>query len=428
LTRSEELFEKAKRLMPGGVNSPVRAFSPYPFFTKRAQGSRLYDIDGNEYIDYCLAYGPLIIGHAHPKIIEAVNAQLVNGSLYGTPTEQEVELAELICHSVPSAELVRLVSTGGEATMSAIRAARGFTGKKKVLKFEGCYHGAYDYMLVKAGSGATTFGMPNSLGIPEETTRNTIVLPFNDAETFEKVVKENKDNLAAVIVEPVIGNIGVVLPKPGFLETLRELTENYGIVLIFDEVITGFRLALGGAQEYYGVTPDVTTLGKILGGGFPMAAFVGKEEIMETIAPSGKVYQAGTYSGNPVSVTAGITTLKILKEKGADFYDKMALSCQKIVNPLKKVINESGKKLQINHVASMFQIFFTEESIIDYKTVKASDIAKFMSFQTKLLENGIFSAPSQFESCFLSSAHSDQDREYTTEVLTKILNEEKLEK
>src|SRR4030066_931114 len=257
MTTSEDLFEKAKTLMPGGVNSPVRAFQPYPFFTERARGSRIFDVDGNEYIDYCLAYGPLILGHAHPKIAEAVKAQLEKGTLYGTPTEQEVELAELICDVVPSAEMVRLVSTGGEATMSAIRAARGYTGKKKIVKFAGCYHGAHDCVLVKAGSGATTFGTPTSLGVPEETARNTVVVPFNDVEKVEAAIKENKGDLAAVIVEPVIGNIGVVLPKEGFLERLRELTEAYGMGLIFDEVITGFRLALGGAQEYFSILPDM---------------------------------------------------------------------------------------------------------------------------------------------------------------------------
>src|SRR3990170_523993 len=286
MTRSEELFERAKRLIPGGVNSPVRAYQPYPFFTKSASGSRIVDVDGNEYIDYCLGYGPLILGHAHPKVIEAVKAQLEHGSLFGTPTEQEVVFAELVSEVVPSAEMVRLVSTGGEATMSAIRAARGYTGKKKIVKFEGCYHGAHDCVLVKAGSGATTFGTPTSLGIPEETARNTIVVPYNDAARLEAAIKENKGDLAAVIVEPVIGNIGVVLPRESFLERLRELTEAYGVVLIFDEVITGFRLALGGAQEYFGVVPDMTTLGKVMGGGFPMAAYVGKEEIMNMIAPS----------------------------------------------------------------------------------------------------------------------------------------------
>jgi glutamate-1-semialdehyde 2,1-aminomutase len=421
LTKSEGLFEKAKTLMPGGVNSPVRAFQPYPFFTECAKGSHLFDVDGKEYIDYCLAYGPLILGHANPKIIDAVKEQLENGSLFGTPTEKEIELAELICNVVPSAEMVRLVSTGGEATMSAIRAARGYTGKKKILKFEGCYHGAHDYVLVKAGSGATTFGMPTSLGIPEETTRNTIVLPFNDAEKFEKTVKENKDDLAAVIVEPVIGNIGLVLPKTGFLETLREVTENYGIVLIFDEVITGFRLALGGAQEYYGVTPDLTTLGKVLGGGFPIAAFTGKAEIMKTIAPEGKVYQAGTYSGNPVSVIAALTTLNFLRASGKDFYAEMENKCNSLVAPLKKTIRESKLKAQVNHLASMFQIFFTETPVYDYATVKTSDTTKFMKYHAKLLENGVFTPPSQFETCFLSSQHSQQDIDYTAKAAAPLL-------
>jgi len=425
LKLSKELFEKAKKLIPGGVNSPVRAFQPYPFFTERGHGSRIFDVDGNEYIDYCLAYGPLILGHAHPKIVEAVKAQLEKGALYGTPTEQEVELAELICSVVPSAEMVRLVSTGGEATMSAIRAARGYTGKKKIIKFEGCYHGAHDYVLVKAGSGATTFGMPTSLGIPEETSRNTIVVPFNDPDKFKKAVKENKADLAAVIVEPVIGNIGLVLPREGFLETLREVTENYGIILIFDEVITGFRLALGGAQEYYGITPDMTTLGKVMGGGFPIAAFAGKEEIMKMVAPSGKVYQAGTYSGNPISVIAGLATLKFLRERGNEFYKKMEEKCEALVKPLTKTIHESNAKVQINHLSSMFQLFFTETPVYDYTTVKTADTDMFMKYHAKMLERGVFVPPSQFETCFLSSEHSQQDIENTIEVAKAILSEGK---
>jgi len=412
---------RAQKLMPGGVNSPVRAYQPYPFFTKRAKGSRITDVDGKEYIDYCLAYGPLILGHAHPKVIEAVKAQLENGTLYGTPTEQELELAELINKIVPSAEMVRLVSTGGEATMSAIRAARGYTGKKKIIKFEGCYHGAHDSVLVKAGSGATTFGMPDSLGVPEETTRNTIVVPYNDAAKFEEAVKENKNDLAAVIVEPVLGNIGLILPKEGFLETLREVTEHYGIVLIFDEIITGFRVALGGAQEHYRITPDMTTLGKIMGGGFPMAAYVGKEEIMKMIAPQGKVYQAGTYSGNPISVAAAIATLNLLRDGGDDFYSRMNAKCESVVKPLQRLIHESNLKLQINHIASMFQVFFAETPVTDYKNAKTADNSKFMSYHAKLLDNGVFVPPSQFETCFLSSAHSAGDLEKTVEVLSAVL-------
>jgi glutamate-1-semialdehyde 2,1-aminomutase len=423
MTSSEKLFKKAKTLIPGGVNSPVRAYKPYPFFAERAKGSRIFDVDTNEFVDYCLAYGPLILGHCHPRIVEAVRTQFEQGSLYGTPTEQEVELAELIRHIVPAAEMIRLVSTGGEATMSAIRAARGYTGKKKLLKFEGCYHGAHDYVLVEAGSGATTFGMPTSLGIPEETIQNTIVVPFNDVEKFEKAVKANKDDLAAVIVEPVMGNIGLVLPRTGFLETLRELTEEYGIILIFDEVITGFRMALGGAQEYYGVTPDMVTLGKVLGGGFPLAAFAGRKEIMEMISPSGGVYQAGTYSGNPISVAAALATLEVLREGGEAFYSKMKEKCNLIVNPLRKLISESNLKMRINNVASMFQVFFTETPVLDYTSVKKADTNKFMKYHAMLLKKGIFIPPSQFETCFLSSVHSHEDIKYTLEAATAILME-----
>lgn len=422
-SESERFFEKAKNLIPGGVNSPVRAFEPYPFFTKYAKGSRIFDVDGHEYIDYCMGYGPMILGHAPPRIIEAVREQLEKGTLYGTPTEKEVDLAELIRKLVPSAEMVRLVTTGAEATMSAIRAARGYSGRKKIVKFEGCYHGAHDSVLVKAGSGATTFGIPDSLGIPEETTSNTIILPFNDSEKLEEEVKEKKGELAAVILEPIIGNIGVVTPKEGFLETTRELTEDYDVVLIFDEVITGFRLALGGAQEYYGIKPDMTTLGKILGGGFPMAAYVGKEEIMKKIAPSGKVYQAGTYSGNPVSVTAGLETLRFLRDKTESFYPEMENKCKEIVRKLRRIIDEHDLGFQINHVASMFQVFFTEKPVYDFKTAKTADNKKFMMYQRKLLDKGIFVPPSQWETCFLSTEHSEQDIEETIEAAEETINQ-----
>jgi glutamate-1-semialdehyde 2,1-aminomutase len=416
MSRSEELFAEAQRLIPGGVNSPVRAFSPFPFFTRRATGCKLYDVDGKEYIDYCLGYGPLILGHAHPLVINAVREQLEYGTLFGTPSEQEVELAEMVCEFVPSAEMVRLVSTGGEATMSAIRLARGFTRRKKVVKFEGCYHGAHDCVLVKAGSGATTFGVPDSLGVPEETSSNTLVLPYNDAERFEEVMNRERGSLAAVIVEPVLGNIGVVAPKEGFLETLREVTEKYGVVLIFDEVITGFRLALGGAQEYYGVKPDLTTLGKVLGGGFPMAAYAGKQEIMRMIAPSGKVYQAGTYSGNPVSVTAGLATLKILKAmKG--FYSELESKCKSVVNPVEIACGDLGVKAQINHVGSMFQMFLTDEPVVDYRSSKTADKEKFTELHKRLLRLGVFLPPSQFETCFISSAHSKDDVDRTVDAI-----------
>jgi len=420
LSKSERLFEKAKKLIPGGVNSPVRAFKPHPFFTKYAKGSRIVDLDGNEYIDYCLGYGPLILGHANPKIIEAIADQLEKGTLYGTPTKQEVELAELLCRAVPCAEMVRLVNTGTEATMSAIRAARGYSGKKKIVKFEGCYHGAHDSMLVKAGSGATTFGMPDSLGVPEETIQNTIVVPFNDVGAFEQVIKQEKNKIAAVIIEPVIGNAGVILPKDGYLERIRELTEENGIVLIFDEVITGFRLAFGGAQEYYSIVPDMVTLGKIMGGGFTIAAFGGRKEIMEMIAPAGGVYQAGTFSGNPVGVTAGLATLEHIRSKGSTFYANLESKTRTMI----KAIEDHNEKnqLQINHISSMFQIFFTPHSVYDYRSAKKADTQKFYTYHKTLLENGIFVPPSQFETCFLSESHTKQDINKTIETITLALD------
>jgi glutamate-1-semialdehyde 2,1-aminomutase len=416
MNKSEKLYARSLRIVPGGVNSPVRAFDPYPFFTKSARGSKIVDADGKEYVDYCLGYGSLILGHAQRQVIGAVREQLERGTLYGTPSEKEVELAELLCKLVPSAEMVRLATTGAEATMSAIRVARGFTGKNKIIKFEGCYHGAHDSVLVKAGSGATTFGIPDSLGIPEETTRNTIVIPYNDEDKLEATVRREKNDLAAVIVEPVIGNIGVVLPKKGFLETLGEQTHRYGIVLIFDEVITGFRMALGGAQEYYNITPDITTLGKILGGGFPMAAYVGKEEMMRHVAPSGKVYQAGTYSGNPISVTAGLATLKILKGK-KQFYNIMEKKCEEIVKPLQHFFKDTNKKVQINHVSSMFQMFLTGQHVYDYSSAKTADSRSFMKFHRRLLERGVFLPPSQFETCFISASHTRSDLQQTVKQL-----------
>lgn len=414
MSESKKLFEKARKLIPGGVNSPVRAFEPYPFFTKSAKGSHLTDVDGKEYIDYCLGYGPLILGHAPVQVIEAVRDQLNRGTLYGTPSGQEVELAELICKCVPSAEMVRLVTTGAEATMSAIRVARGFTGRRKIIKFEGCYHGAHDCVLVKAGSGATTFGMPNSLGVPEETAKNTIIVPYNDVEKFEATVKKERKELAAVIVEPVIGNIGVVTPKKGFLKALRELTEQHNLVLIFDEVITGFRIALGGAQEYYGVEPDLTTLGKVLGGGFPLAAYAGSEEIMRMIAPSGKVYQAGTYSGNPVSVAAGLATLGILRGRKG-LYSELEKKCEGLVKSLEGLSKELSVPMQVNHVASMFQMFLTDKPVYDYASAKKADSKKFLELHKRLLEQGVFLPPSQFETCFLSSAHTAKDIERTAQ-------------
>jgi len=409
---SRLLYERAKRLMPGGVNSPVRAFEPYPFFANRAKGSRIMDVDGNEYIDYCLAYGPLILGHSHPEVLAAVREQLEKGTMYGTPTELEVELAELVCDGVPSIDVVRLVNTGTEATMSAIRAARGYTGKKKIVKFEGCYHGAHDYVLVRAGSGATTFGAPDSLGIPKETTQNTIVLPFNDVEALEEVVSSD-DDIAAVILEPVVGNAGVILPKEGFLQKVRELTRSHGVLLIFDEVITGFRLAFGGAQEYYGVVPEMTTLGKIMGGGFPIGAYGGRRDIMEMIVPLGKVYQAGTFSGNPVSVTAGLETLRFIQKRGASFYRELEAKRKKICDAIRDLMEDYNLAFQVNEISSMFQVFFSNEPVYDYVSAKKSDKKAFMILHSELLKRGVFIPPSQFETCFVSFVHSNKDVEET---------------
>jgi glutamate-1-semialdehyde 2,1-aminomutase len=428
LSRSKELFEKAKRSIPGGVNSPVRAFNPYPFFTKYAKGSRIVDVDGKEYIDYCMGYGPLILGHAPEPVVEAVSEQLEKGILYGTPTEQEVELAELICQVVPCAEMVRLVNTGTEATMSAIRVARGFTGRKKIVKFEGCYHGAHDYVLVKAGSGATTFGIPKSLGVPEETVQNTIVLPYNDFERFKETIESEGNDIAAVIIEPVIGNAGVIPPKKGYLEMIRKLTRDKGIVLIFDEVITGFRLALGGAQEYYGVIPDMATLGKVMGGGFPIAAFAGKKKIMEMVTPSGKVYQAGTFSGNPISVVAGLATLKIIREKGSSFYYELNKKREKLCDAINDLARDYDIPIQINCVASMFQFFFNDEEVWDYQGAKKADATKFMVYHKELLKRGIFVPPSQFETCFISSTHSKEDLDETIEIFEQPLKYARIHK
>lgn len=424
-SKSELLFERAKKLLPGGVNSPVRAFTPNPFFTGYAKGSRMVDVDGKEYVDYCLAYGPLILGHSHPKVMETVREQLNKGTMYGTPTEKELELAELICASVPCAKMIRLVNTGTEATMSAIRVARGYTGRKKIVKFEGCYHGAHDCVLVKAGSGATTFGMPDSLGVPEEVTQNTLVLPYNDIESLEQVIKREKDQIAAVILEPVVGNAGVILPKDGYLKRIRELTSDNGIVLIFDEVITGFRLAFGGAQEYFNVIPDMVTLGKIMGGGFPIAAYGGRREIMEMVAPAGKVYQAGTFSGNPVSVAAGLSILKYIKSKGDVFYKGLESKTMVIVKALTNIKEEKNDRFQVNHISSMFQVFFTPNQVYDYRSAKTADVRRFKAYHTKLLDEGIFIPPSQFETCFVSESHTKEDIDVSIKAMALALESSK---
>jgi glutamate-1-semialdehyde 2,1-aminomutase len=421
--KSKTLFERAKNLMPGGVNSPVRAYKPYPFFTEKAEGSMLYDVDGNSYIDYCLAYGPMILGHADSEINSAVMEQLEKGTMYGTPTATEVEIADLISKAYASIDMLRLVNSGTEATMHAIRLARGFTGRKKIIKFEGCYHGAHDYVLVKAGSGATTFGAPDSLGIPEETTRNTLLLPYNNVELIQQTIDDNPDGIAALIIEPVVGNAGVIMPQENYLKEVRKITEENDILLIADEVITGFRLAFGGAQEYFGFEADITTLGKIMGGGFILAAYGGRRKIMEQISPVGKVYQAATYSGNPVSVVAGLKALKMLSRNDGAVYKQLASAGDKIRSGLREIATDSGVSLQVNGVGSMFQAFFNENPVVDYKTAKMSDSDRFMVYQKNLLKRGVFVAPSQYETCFISTAHSNQDLDYTIKVMDESVKE-----
>ncbi len=420
-SKSKTLFERAKRILPGGVNSPVRAFDPYPFFVESAQGSKMFDADGKTYIDYCMAYGALLFGHAYPEIMESVKAQLVKGSLYGAPTEREVEFAELISKSSPCMEMVRLVSTGTEATMHAIRAARGYTARKKIIKFEGCFHGSHDSVLVKAGSGAATFGAPSSLGIPEQTTQNTIVLPYNDIEAVENTFKREAHDIAAVIVEPVLANVGLILPKPDYLSGLRRLTHEYGIVLIFDEIITGFRLALGGAQEYFNVKPDMATLGKVLGGGFPLAAFGGKKGIMQHISPVGKVYQAGTFSGNPISAIAGLTALNILHQKKNEIYPSLAKNAKELQKALADLAVTYDIPAQTYNVASMYQIFFTNQQVNDYACAKLSNQRMFTAYFQELLRQGMFIPPSQYETCFVSTVHTDEDLKHTIAAFDKAL-------
>ncbi|MEM3539048.1 MAG: glutamate-1-semialdehyde 2,1-aminomutase [Nitrososphaerales archaeon] len=420
--KSYELFERAKKVLPGGVNSPVRAFKPYPFFVNKAKGSKIYAVDGDFYIDYCMAYGSLILGHSFKEVLNEVKKQLVKGTLYGTPTPLEVDFSEMISNLVPCMEMLRLVNSGTEATMHVIRLARGFTGRKKIIKFEGCFHGSHDYVLVKAGSGATSFGAPDSLGIPEETTQNTIVLPYNNFQVLEEVIKNEGDNIAAVIIEPVIGNSGLILPKDGYLNRIRKLTKDHGIILIFDEIITGFRLALGGAQEYYNIKPDMVTLGKILGGGFPIAAFGGRKDIMQYLSPSGKVYQAGTFSGNPISVTAGFSTLKILNKKKYKIYPKLERICEELKKTLVDLATNYHIEVQVNNIASMFQIFFSPYPVIDYSSAKLSDTHKFYIYFQELLKHGIFIPPSQFETCFLSIAHSKEDLEKTIDAFDSALH------
>lgn len=417
MSRSDELFEKSKKMMPGGVNSPVRAFLAVqrnPLFIDHAKGSKIVDVDHKEYIDYVCSWGPGILGHADDRVIEAVKNACEKGLTFGAPTEKEYILAELIQEIMPSMEMLRLVNSGTEAVMSAIRAARGFTGRDKIVKFRGCYHGHSDGLLVKAGSGALTQSVPDSLGIPADYTRNTLIAEYNDMESVKNLFKEYGQDIAAIIVEPVAANMGVVLPKENFLKDLREIADKYQSLLIFDEVITGFRLALGGAQEYFGVKPDLTTLGKIAGGGMPLAVYGGRKEIMEVVAPIGGVYQAGTLSGNPVATTAGIETLKILKsEKG--IYEKIAQSTKQIADAVKEAL---GNQVCVNRIGSLMSVFFTDRQVVDFETATGADTQKYADYFNYMLEQGIYLAPSQFEAMFVSNAHSKEDLDRTCQAIS----------
>jgi glutamate-1-semialdehyde 2,1-aminomutase len=412
--KSHKLFERACELIPGGVNSPVRAFKAVggnPIFIDRAKGSRIYDIDGNVYIDYVLSWGPLILGHSHPHVVGALREALGKGTSYGAPTRLEIELAELVLKAYPSIDRVRMVNSGTEATMSAIRLARGFTGRDKIVKFEGCYHGHADCLLVKAGSGAATFGVPDSPGVPRSHAKNTITIPFNDVKALRTVIQNNWKSIACVIIEPVVGNMGCILPRPGFLESLRKLTEDHGIILIFDEVMTGFRVSYGGAQAHYGIAPDMTCLGKVIGGGLPVGAYGGKKEIMSMVSPEGPVYQAGTLSGNPIAMTAGIETLKIISKK--DIYRKLENIALLLEKGLAEAARAAGMKTKFYRAGSMFCTYFTEADVFDYKTAKAADTVKFSKFFSGMLNRGINVAPSQFEAGFISLAHTNRDVEKT---------------
>jgi glutamate-1-semialdehyde 2,1-aminomutase len=409
-SRSQAAFLRAQKLIPGGVNSPVRAFRSVggtPPFIARGEGSRIYDIDGNAYIDYVLSWGPLILGHCFPPVIEALRSVLDKGTSFGAPTEAEVELAQLIHECVPSIELVRLVNSGTEATMSALRVARGFTGRDLTVKFEGCYHGHVDSLLVKAGSGMATLGIADTAGVPEAFAATTIALPYNSIEAVEAAFRERGDRIAAVIVEPVAGNMGCVPPRDGFLEALRQLTAQHGALLIFDEVMTGFRLALGGAQERYGIRPDLTTLGKIVGGGLPLAAYGGRVDIMTKVAPTGPIYQAGTLSGNPVAVSAGIAMLRHLKAH-PEIYDMLESRAAQLTG-------HAPPGITVNRVGSMFTFFFSPGPVTDWESAKSSDTGRFRQFFHWMLDRGIYLAPSQFEAGFVSAAHSEQDIAQTVE-------------
>jgi len=409
-TASARLFEQAKKYIPGGVNSPVRACRSVgcdPVFITKAGGANLTDADGNEYIDFVCSWGPMIIGHAHPDVVAAIQKTAASGTSFGAPTPVEIDLASMVVEALPSVEKVRFVNSGTEATMSAVRLARGYTGKKIVVKFDGCYHGHADSFLVKAGSGIITLGIPGSPGVPEEIVKNTLSIPYNDVEVLEKTLRDENLEIACVIVEPVAGNMGCVPPKPGFLDKLRKLTSELGIVLIFDEVITGFRLSYGGAQQYYDISPDLTCLGKIIGGGLPVGAYGGKSDIMNCIAPDGPVYQAGTLSGNPLAMVAGIATLKILQKNG--FYEQLEEKSAGYAERLKNIAGSVGIDVQLNRVGSMMTGFFTAEPVTDFESAMKADAARYAQHYRQMLAGGVYLAPSQFETAFISAAQTEED-------------------
>ncbi len=410
-SQNQTLFEKSQQLIPGGVNSPVRAFRSVggtPVFFKKGLGSKLWDVDGKEYIDYINSWGPMILGHAHPEVVAAVQQAAANSLSFGAPTGLELEMAELINKLVPSMEQVRLNSSGTEATMSAIRTARGFTGRDKIIKFEGCYHGHSDGLLVKAGSGLLTFGEPDSGGVPASVAQHTLTLEYNNTQQLEGIFKQMGDEIACVIIEPVVGNMNLIVPHMAFLKTLRELCTKHGSVLIFDEVMTGFRVALGGAQALYGITPDMTTLGKVIGGGLPVGAFGGRKDIMQCLAPVGKVYQAGTLSGNPVAVSAGLTTLKLIQADG--FYEKLTAQTKKLMDGLMATAKQAGVTFSAQNVGGMFGLYFSERCPTSFADImNNNNKAHFNQFFHSMLDSGIYLGPSAFEAGFVSAAHTDDD-------------------
>ncbi|PLZ98674.1 glutamate-1-semialdehyde-2,1-aminomutase [Fischerella thermalis CCMEE 5268] len=423
-TKSQEIFAAAQNLMPGGVNSPVRAFKSVggqPIVFDHVKGAYIWDVDGNQYIDYVGTWGPAICGHAHPEVIAALHEALEKGTSFGAPCVLENVLAEMVIDAVPSIEMVRFVNSGTEACMAVLRLMRAFTGREKVIKFEGCYHGHADMFLVKAGSGVATLGLPDSPGVPKSVTSNTLTAPFNDLEAVKALFEDNRDQIAGIILEPVVGNAGFIPPDAGFLEGLREITQEYGALLVFDEVMTGFRIAYGGAQEKFGITPDLTTLGKVIGGGLPVGAYGGRRDIMSMVAPAGPMYQAGTLSGNPLAMTAGIKTLELLQKSGTyEYLDKIT---KKLANGLLQIAQETGHPACGGSISAMFGLFFTAGPVHNYEDAKKSDLAKFARFHRGMLEHGIYLAPSQFEAGFTSFAHTEEDIDRTLEAARDVMSQ-----